>query len=126
VVVVVDVVAAEERTGVGARRADAAAGTRAVLRRGSVVVVLAVGGDAGLVVVPLRVLDDEMAARVRARVPEGGVLGVRIVHHRVAVRTGAHVVARVAHVAPYVCSKSPGPRALLEKMPYSPRCPWSS
>src|SRR5207244_12687021 len=99
IVVVVDVVLAEERAGVAAGGAPAAAGAGAVLRRRGVVIVLAVGHDAAGVLVPLRLLDDEVPAGVGARVAERRVLGVRVGEPRVAVRAGADVVGRVAHVA---------------------------
>src|SRR5207237_7668293 len=99
VVVVVDVVLAEERAGVAAGGALVAAGTGAVLRRRGVVVVLAVGHDAAGVLVPLRLLHDQVPAGVGARVAERRVLGVRVGEPRVAVRARAHVVGRVAHVA---------------------------
>ena len=91
VVVVVDEVVAEDRARavpVGPLRRRA----RAALRRRCVVVVLAVREDAGLVVVPLGVLDDQMAARVRARVAERGVLRRARRQHHVAVRARADVV----------------------------------
>ena len=79
--------------------ASAVVGAGAVLRRRGVVVVLAVGDDAAGVLVPLRLLDDQVPAGVGARVAERRVLGVRVGEPRVAVRTRAHVVGRVAHVA---------------------------
>src|SRR5438128_8215875 len=64
---------------------------RTVLRRGRVVVVLAVADEARLVVVELRVLDRQVPARVRARVAERAGFGVGVVEGRVAVATGADV-----------------------------------
>src|SRR5207249_18835 len=69
------------------------------LRRGLVVVVLGVRGDARLVVVELRVLDDQVAAGVGAGVAERAELGVRVDKGRVAVGAGAEVVGGVADVA---------------------------
>src|SRR3954469_9284490 len=93
VVVVVHVVVAPDLARSGAGWADA------VLRRRRVVVVLRVGHDAALVVVPLTVGDDEVTTRVRPAVAERAVLGPWMVKHRVAVRARADVVGRVVHVA---------------------------
>src|SRR5262249_58431730 len=89
IVVVVNVVLAEDRARVGAGGPLAVVRARPVLRRGGVVVVLAVGGDAAGVVVPLRLLDDEMTAGVGPGVAERRVLGVRVGEPRVAVGTSA-------------------------------------
>src|SRR4029079_3606484 len=85
IVVVVDVVVDEgpARVRLG-DRARLVGWAEAVLGRGRVVVVLAVVFEAVLVVVELRVLDDQLAARVRPRVSEGAVLGPVVVHHLVA------------------------------------------
>src|SRR5439155_26739596 len=100
VVVVVHVIAHEDRAAGGSRHRRRRAG-RALpeLRRGLVVVVLGVRGDARLVVVELRVLDDQVAAGVGAGVAERAELGVRVDKGRVAVGAGADVVGGVAHVA---------------------------
>src|SRR5262249_27514806 len=60
VVVVVDVVVLEHPARVGPDRSGAVAGAGPVLWRRRVVVVLAVGGEPGLVVVELRVLHHEV------------------------------------------------------------------
>src|SRR5205823_6274434 len=66
IVVVVDVVVAPDLTRARARRPLLGARTVSVLRRRIVVVVLRVRRDAGLVVVELGVLDDEVAAGVQS------------------------------------------------------------
>ena len=81
-------------------RARAAARTGAVLRRGPVVVVLAVGVEPVLVVVELRVLDHQLAAGVRPRVAERVVLRPHVVDGLVAhLLAGADVEPRVVEVA---------------------------
>ena len=81
---------------------------RAVLRRGRVVVVLAVGDEARLVVVEFRVLNDQPAARVRAGVAEVAVLRVGVVEGRVAVGARADVEGRVGRVVRIDLREQPG------------------
>ena len=100
VVVVVDEVVHEHpaRMGVG-DRAGGAVRTGAVLRRGPVVVVLAVGVEPVLVLVELRVLDHQLPARVRAGVAERVVLRPAVVQGLVAhLLAGPDVVAGVVEV----------------------------
>ena len=94
VVVVVNVVVSEERA-----RPVRAAGAQAQLWRRGIVVVLAVGDDPGLVVVPLGVLDDQMAPGVGPGVAERAVLRMGVGKHLVAVTAGPDVIARIVHVA---------------------------
>ena len=99
VVVVVHGVFREQPAVVRARRTRfACVRTRAVLWRGCVVVVLAVADESRLVVVELRVLDRQVPARVRARVPERAAFRMGVVKDRVAVATRADVVVGVGHV----------------------------
>ena len=80
-----------------------------VLRRGRVVVVLALRRKALLVVVEFRVLDRDPATGVRAGVTEVVVLGARFVDDRVAVRARADVVAGVRHVVGVGVREEAGP-----------------
>ncbi len=100
VVVVVDVVVDEHpaRVGVG-DRADAVVRAVTVLRRRGVAAHLGVRVQPVLVVVELRVLDDDGPTRVRPRVAECVVLHPGVVDRDVAhLLAGAHVHARVVHV----------------------------
>ncbi len=102
VVVVVHVVVDEDparvRVGDGA---GATVGAVPVLGRRRVAGDLGVGVDAILVVVELRVLDDDRAARIGARVAERVVLHPGVVDRDVAhLVAGTHVHARVVHVGP--------------------------
>src|SRR5207248_7882454 len=94
------------------RRAPRAA---PVLRRGCVVVVLGVLRWTGLVVVELRVLDRQVPTGVRAGEAERAVLRVGVVQERVAVGTGADVVARVAHVGGVAVDDAPGPVGVADE-----------
>src|SRR5205823_2195627 len=76
VVVVVDVVVLPDVADAGAQRAGRAAGTLSVLGRRSVVVVLGVLRGTGLVVVELRVFDQEVPAGVSPGEAQRAVLGV--------------------------------------------------
>src|SRR4029077_8683288 len=95
--VVVDHYPAGDRAG---DRADPAVRAPAVLRGGRVADYRGVGVQAVLVAVELGVLDDDLAAGVRARVTERVVLHPHAVHNHVAPpQAGAHVDTRVVHVA---------------------------
>ena len=81
-------------------RADPAVRAPAVLRGGRVADHRGVGVQAVLIAVELGVLDDDGAAGVRARVTERVVLHPHVVQDHVAPpQAGAHVDARVVHVA---------------------------
>src|SRR5438128_5515782 len=90
---------------------------RTVLRRGRVVVVLAVADEARLVVVELRVLDRQVPARVRARVAERAGFGVGVVEDRVAVATGADVEVGVRHVVGVDLRVQTGPARVGDEEP---------
>src|SRR5207302_8237314 len=92
VVVVVHRVAHEDRAAGGARHRGLVPGrAEADLRRGLVVVVLGVGDEPAQVVVELGVLDDQVAARVGARITQRRERAAVVVEDRVAVRAGADV-----------------------------------
>jgi hypothetical protein len=101
VVVVVDVVVHHHPARGGAGdRAGPAARAPAVLRSGRIPDDGGVGVQAVLVVVELGVLDDDGPAGVGAGVPERVVLHPHVVQRHVAPpQAGAHVRARVVHVA---------------------------
>src|SRR5207237_4572032 len=99
VVVVVDPVVLEDRAAGGAvnwRRGPG--GATAILRRRLVIIVLGVRGQPGLVLVKLRVGDDQIAAGVGAGKAQRAVLATTVLKNLRAVRTGADVEGRVAHV----------------------------